>query len=149
MKGFKDGDPNIMVAPGAFQADTPDVPPQGDGISWDDKYAGLSLTFLPLLPYFWPQCNCESLGYRISETALQSINVLNVHSYSYATVGNEYLGVAPEYPTTNFKAFRNMLRWRDANCPSNEVLRKGRGEGEAAIGGDLSAFFSPSIGLVD
>ena len=42
-KGFKDGDPNILVAPGAFQADTPDVPPQGDGISWTNKYAGLFL----------------------------------------------------------------------------------------------------------
>ena len=43
-KGFKDGDPNIVVAPGAFQADTPDVPPQGDGISWTNKYAGSSLS---------------------------------------------------------------------------------------------------------
>jgi hypothetical protein len=48
VKGFKDGDSKIMVAPGAFQADTPDVPPQGDGISWDDKYAGtLSLSSPP------------------------------------------------------------------------------------------------------
>jgi hypothetical protein len=39
--GFKAGDPNIWVSPGAFQADTKDIPPNGDGISWNDKYAGL------------------------------------------------------------------------------------------------------------
>lgn len=40
-KGLRDGDPKIKIAPGAFQADTPDIPPQGDGVSWNNKYAGI------------------------------------------------------------------------------------------------------------
>jgi hypothetical protein len=98
-KGFKAGDSQIWVAPGAFQADTPDFPANGDGISWSGKY----------------------LGYRVNQATLPYINVLNSHCYSYAVLNGARRGVRPEFQTSSFYGFRNMLRWRDANTPSNEV----------------------------
>lgn len=41
-QGLKAGDTKIQVMPGAFQADTPDFPPNGDNIFWNGKYAGIS-----------------------------------------------------------------------------------------------------------
>ena len=89
--GARTGDPHIKVLPGAFQA--------------DDKHA-----------------TGNYIGTRVLQDVASNIDVINFHTYSYYyTEQGTRTGIFPEHSESSFNSLRNIIRWRNANMPSNPI----------------------------
>ncbi|KAL3874655.1 hypothetical protein ACJMK2_037637 [Sinanodonta woodiana] len=93
--GIRAVDTNITVLSGAFQAhdENADNPPSGNYI-----------------------------GTRVKEDAIGNVSVLNTHAYSFISTENgQRIATYPENQSSTFNSIRNILRWRDTNCPSKPI----------------------------
>ncbi|XP_005093934.1 uncharacterized protein LOC101858845 [Aplysia californica] len=102
--GLKHGDPNILVLPGAFQAD--DKESAGN-------YIGTRVTETAL-------------------PSIDVIN-FHHYSYVTGNDGVRR-ATFPEHPASSFNSLRNMLRWRDANAPHKPVWVTEWGWDSAGVG---------------
>lgn len=95
--GVHQGDDDMQVMPGAFQA-----------------YDSLSQYFGGYMNY---------VGSKISASEVTLLDVLNTHAYSYKAGDNgQRVATYPEDFKSSFNQIYNMIRWRDRNMPSKPVF---------------------------
>ncbi|EON76676.1 hypothetical protein ADIS_3126 [Lunatimonas lonarensis] len=95
-KGLKEADPDLIVLPAALQASGTESGNSGVGKNY--------------------------MGLKLSETAAQYLDGVNVHLYSYTrNASGTRIAVHPEHPESTMQALFAAMRFRDKNMPDKEV----------------------------